>query len=140
MVILVPGIFVLVGVTLIWKSGKELYKWSFRYKKVMANCVEIQKIRADKTTLYRPVFEYMENGHVIRAYKLDYEYQNKICVGNTVPITVESKHPDVVMEIGKEHNMAQEYLNVIVGIFMLMVSLPVMLSTILMYATNIFFE
>lgn len=132
-ILLVPGIFAFIGVTLIWKAGKELYQWKFSCKRVMANCVRIQQIQEDNTTLYRPVFEYREDGRVMEACKLDYEYKNNICVGNMVPVTIERKHPDVVVEIGEEHNMAQQYVNVALGIFLLIVSVPVILSTILMY-------
>lgn len=138
MIILVPGIFVFVGVTLIWKSGKEVYKWSFRYKKVTANCVEIQQIKEDQTTLYRPIFEYEENGHIIRACTLDYLYRNEICVGNMVPITVEVKHPDVVVEIGGKYNLVQQYVNLALGVFLIIVSFPTMLSVIFTYIVNAF--
>lgn len=134
----VPGSFVFVGVTMIWKSGKELYKWSFNYKKVTANCVEIQQIKEEQKTLYRPIFEYGENGHTIQAYALDYEYGNKINVGNMVPITVERKHPDVIVEIGGKYNLAQQYVNLALGVFLIVIGLPVMLSVIFMYITNVF--
>ena len=87
----VPLIFLIIGIVTMWKAGKKLYRWTYGCKKVMSTCIEIQEIQEDGATVYRPIYEYVDNGVSIKASKLDYEYENKMSVNNRVPIIVEKR-------------------------------------------------
>ena len=94
----IPLIFIIVGVTLIIKGFKQIYKSHFARMKVLGRCIEVQETTEEGTTLYRPVYEIEHNGAYLRASKIDYEYEKRVLPGDNVQIYVEKKHPDVVVE------------------------------------------
>ncbi|MBQ3036313.1 MAG: hypothetical protein IJD31_05225 [Lachnospiraceae bacterium] len=113
----VPLIFLVVGIATMWKAGKKIYRWTHGCKKVMSTCIEIQEFQEDGVTVYRPIYEYNDNGVSIKASKLDYDYEKKMFVNDMVPIIVEKKHPDVVMEVGQPPSLANDIVIVVVGAF-----------------------
>ncbi len=112
----IPLIFTVLGIVSIWKGFKVVLKWTAGCKKIMADCIDVQQIQEEGTTLYRPVFEYTEDGRRIRATKLEYDYENPVYVGNMVPIIVDKKHPDLVMDVGKGPALATQYAKMVVGV------------------------
>ena len=58
----VPLIFLVVGIATMWKAGKKIYRWTHGCKKVMSTCIEIQEFQEDGVTVYRPIYEYNDNG------------------------------------------------------------------------------
>lgn len=113
----VPLIFLVVGIATMWKAGKKIYRWTHSCKKVMSTCIEIQEFQENGVTVYRPIYEYNDNGVSIKASKLDYDYEKKMFVNDMVPIIVEKKHPDIVMEVGQPPSLANDIVIVVVGAF-----------------------
>lgn len=97
---LIPAIFVIVGVVLLIKGAKGLYRSLFAYMTVNARCVSVQELPGEggNQTLYRPIYEYEYEGERITASKIDYEYENYVQEGSIFPIVVEKKHPDVIVD------------------------------------------
>lgn len=84
----VPLIFLVVGIATMWKAGKKIYRWTHGCKKVMSTCIEIQEFQEDGVTVYRPIYEYNDNGVSIKASKLDYDYEKKMFVNDIVIVIV----------------------------------------------------
>ncbi|MBQ7833785.1 MAG: DUF3592 domain-containing protein [Lachnospiraceae bacterium] len=97
---MVGAIFLFIGGGMTIKGAKMLYKALFSCITVQATCVEIQEMRdtEERGWMYRPVYEYMYEGRLVRASRLEYEEINHTQVGAVEQVTVEKKCPDLIVD------------------------------------------
>ena len=126
----IPLIFVGVGVAIAIKGWRVVYRGTFAGKKVTARCVDMMEAKDELYTVYKPVYEFEENGRMIRASKIDYDSDRMVQVGAVVQITVEKKHPEVVIE--ENPNLSSAVVQLIFGLTMAVMALQFVGPVILM--------
>ena len=132
----VPLLFIVVGAVIVIKAIKKIYVKKNAGMKVWARCVDIQKIVEEGTTLYRPIFEYEYQGHVIRASRIDYGLGWNINMDETVPIYVDKKHPDVIVD-EPDGNIAPEIVKIIMGVICVFSAVQFMGPLLLMFLISL---
>lgn len=112
---LIPIIFFAVGVFMLISGIKGLVGKS---KEVYARCVRIEETveEGSMTRLYRPVFQYEDNGVLLTASKVSYEYERDVEIGDYRTIWVEKKHPDVVAESYEQPNRLKSIILIVMGV------------------------
>ena len=114
----IPLIFFAVGVFLIVKGIQGLKNGALGTKKVYARCIQIEEVTEPDgiTKLYRPVFQYEDQGFMQIASGIDYEYEKSAEVGDCRTITVEKKHPDVITEPQEQGASARAIVLIVMGV------------------------
>ncbi len=121
----IPLLFIVIGIIIAIQGGKQLYHSQFACVKVMARCIDVQQIQEDGRTLYRPVYEYVYNGQMLHGTRVDYDDINPASVNdmNAMPVYVDKKHPDVV--VNTPGSAAPAVVKLIVGIIFVYMALQI---------------
>lgn len=130
----IPLIFFVVGIVLIVKGIKGLKNGVMGTKSVYARCIQVEEMMepGSMTKLYRPVFQYENQGYMQTASGINYEYEKSAEVGDCRTITVEKKHPDVIVEPKEQGTPVKSIILIVMGIMfaasIVEVGLPLMLA------------
>lgn len=136
MFMMIPLIFFIVGIVLVVKGIKGIKNSSFGVVKVDARCIQVDEMveEGGMSRLYRPIFQYEYQGTVMTASRVEYEYEKSAEIGDYRTITVEKKHPDVIVGEDYAPSTAKYIIIIVMGIMFVAtifeIGLPLLLALI----------